>query len=336
MKSWVHLAVLLVSGLFATIGLHPAAAAPDKIAITDLEIGGDGAPELRTQLAKSIARGITDANATPVPLNLVLDILKATPRLIGCISTTCLARIGEKLGVYGFIRAKVGAEGADYSIELEFFDRSQLLHRVGVACSPCTIGELNTRIRKATAKLISAVSDASISVIIQTKPGDSKLAIDGEAVGSAPYKGMLTLGPHFIVATSPSGNSARLRVEVTTQTAATPIVINIGNATQTGIDAPNQRWKTWKWVSAGAAVLSLSGAFYLFSIDGEGTCNARSAECPMVKETTLATVGLTVIGLSLAATSAWMFWQDGQTGTSVSAQATINANQASVSLALCF
>ncbi len=328
----------VVIGLFATVGLHPAGASPDRIAIIDLNIGGDGAPELRAELAKSIARGITDTNATPVPLDTVLEILKTTPRLIGCISTTCLARIGEKLDVHGFIRAKIGSEGADYSIELELFDKSKLLHRIGVACSPCTLGELNTRLRKATTQLISAVIDAPISVLIRTKPSGSELAIDGEPVGPAPYKGVLAIGPHLIVATNPAGNSTRLRVEVTTETAATPIVINMGNTTEVGTDwpVPNQRWKTWKWASAGAAVLSLSGALYLFSIDGEGTCNVSDAECPMVKETTLGAVGLTALTLSLAGASAWMFWQDGKTGASISAQAAINVSNVSLSVALRF
>src|SRR5690606_25615840 len=145
-------------------------AKPAKVALVALEITGDGAPELRPQLAESIAAGLARARVDTVELATVQEALAPAPELLGCFSSTCLERIGDRVGADGFVRGRVRADGADYKVELELYDRAKLVHRLELACSVCTIGELNQLALELSVRLVAEASDAPVQVVIRTEP----------------------------------------------------------------------------------------------------------------------------------------------------------------------
>ena len=314
-------------------------AAPETIAVVGVEIGGDGAPELQTEFAESVVAGLEDAGTKTIPLETVLAALSSDPQLVGCTSTACLARIGEKLNVDGFVRVRIVAEGAAYSVVLELFSRTELLHRVARACPVCTFKEVNTVTREAARLLVTTASDAPVQVSIRTEPTVARLAIDGQDQGSSPFEGPLSLGPHLIVATTKDGTTIRQRIEVTEETATEPIIIKVGTPVTPKtiiIRETPGKYRTWKWVTVGAAVVAAGTGAYLLSVDGDPSCDTANAQCPELRDTKVA--GFVSLGVSaaLVGVASYMFWADSKSGRTVEASADVTAESAAVSMRVRF
>lgn len=308
----------LAAGLAVWCSAGPARALPRRVALLEVEIAGDGAPELRPQLAASIAAGLKSAKVGVIKPQRVAAVFEESPELAGCLSSTCLERIGKKTGADGFIRARISADGDDYKIELELYDRSQLINKLELPCSVCTIGELNQAAKVTTAKLLTDASDRPIHVTIRTEPSGAKLTIDGIARGAAPFDGPLAPGSHVIVAEGDGDHRIERRVLVTEASATEPIVIEMSPGTSGDdpsaepkvLDSGGSRLGTLKWVTAGAAVLALGTGATLVLLDGRGTCDGGNRECQRELNTGLAGVITAGGGVALGVAAAWMFWAD--------------------------
>ena len=293
-----------------------AVAQPRRVAVVAVEIGGDGAPELRPQLADSIAAGLREAKVKSVKLEAVQKALEGSPELIGCLSSTCLARIGEITRADGFIRARVSADGADYKIELELYSRDQLVNKLELPCSVCTIAELNQAARVTTAKLLANAPEEPVQVVIRTEPSGARLTIDGVSRGAAPFEGPLARGAHDIVAEVEGGGRVEQRIVVSEKSSTEPIVIQVGSSPAPPDDrepatfASPEVLGTLKWVTAGAAVAALGTGAIFIAIDGRGTCGESGRECMRELNTSLAGWITAGGGLALAMAAGWMFWSD--------------------------
>lgn len=290
----------------------PATAQPKKVAVVALEIGGDGAPELRPQLAESVAKGVRASGVATVELAAVLAALEPSPELVGCFSSTCLDRIGDKVKADGFVRGRVAADGADYTLELELYDRDQLVHRLELPCAVCTIAELNTLAEKTAQRLIVEARERPVSLVIRTEPSGAELTIDGLKRGAAPFEGPLPRGSHEVVAEVPGVGRIARRVEVTEKSGAEPIVIAIPGASIPDPDgsAGGSALGIGKWITAGASVAALGLGGVLLAIDGRPTCDDSRRECPDELDTAVA--GWVSLGVGAAAglAAGWMFYAD--------------------------
>lgn len=309
-----HIAGLCIAGL-AIASTGDALARPEKVAVVGVEIGGDGAPELRPQLVESIAAGLREAGVKTVELDAVQRALEGSPELLGCLSSTCLARIGELTGADGFVRAKVSADGADYTLELELYDRDQLVNKLELPCSVCTIGELNQVARVTTEKLLAHVPEKPVQVVIRSDPAGAKLTIDGVSRGSAPFEGPLAPGPHDIIAQVEGVGRVERRVVITESSSTEPIVVQVGPLRGSdGADPavlPRANYLgTLKWVTGGASVVALGTGALLIALDGRGTCDRPGRECQRELNTSLAGWITAGGGLALAVAAGWMFWAD--------------------------
>lgn len=289
-----------------------AVAAPKRVAVLGVAIGGDGAPELQIPLAESVAAGISGSGATAISLASARAAFREAPELVGCVSSTCLARLGERLGADGFIRGEVLAEGADYRVKLELFSQAEVIQRIEKSCPVCTIGELTT-LAEATAKLlVERASDSPIQVVIRTEPAGAELTIDGLSQGAAPFEGPLAPGPHLVVVRTSGGAVVRHRIEVDRATGAEPVVIRVPEAARTEPRPARGHvgFGRWKWGVAAVGAVALGGGVALIVIDGNRTCADASRPCPRVRDTRPAGIVSVGFGAALAAASAYMIWSD--------------------------
>lgn len=307
-------------------------AKPGKVALVALEISGDGAPELRTQLASSVVAGLVKAGVDAVELPDVLESLANAPELIGCISSTCLARIGDRIGADGFVRGRVFAEGANYTVALELYNRTELVNKLELPCTVCTINELNKLTSETASRLVADASDNPVQVVIRSEPSGADLTIDGLKRGAAPFEGPLPPGPHFVVAELSGVGTVRQRIEVTTDGAGEPIVLRIAPRLEASPDEPvdhdERRFGAWKWVTAGVAAAGIATGIALVALDGRPTCNGDGRVCRDLRDTALS--GWITLGVGVAAgvATGWMFYRDSQTDRSATLSVVPNARGA--------
>ncbi|MBI4508140.1 MAG: hypothetical protein HY698_00805 [Deltaproteobacteria bacterium] len=134
-----------------------ASAEPRRaVAVLDVVIEGDAPPELRESLERSMADGLGAAGWTVVSREETMQKLRGVPELVGCVTTTCLERIGPLVGARRFLRGRVEAAGASYTIELELLGADVDgggISRMERSCAVCTIGEANEAMSHAASEL---------------------------------------------------------------------------------------------------------------------------------------------------------------------------------------
>src|SRR5262245_19318757 len=101
---------------FSWLGIMPVHAG--KVAVLDVVIEGDAGPELRAQMERSRAGGLSAAEHEVIGRDAVARKLQTARDLASCVSTTCLERIGKLVGAERFVRARIDASGSSYTIEL--------------------------------------------------------------------------------------------------------------------------------------------------------------------------------------------------------------------------
>jgi hypothetical protein len=289
------------------------------VAIVALEITGDGPPELRAQMERSLAGGLAAAGLRVVALDAVLKALAPTPELIGCSSTTCLGRIGEKLGADFFVRAVVDATGSAYTLELELLSASvegAVVHRVERSCPVCTIRELDDVVSAAAGDLAALPGGEPVPIRIATTPPGAALRVDGEPVGLSPYEGMVAPGPHVITATLDGHGRAERSVTVTDdEGSARSFELPLAPTSASIDDGGSRRrpYRTWKWITAGAAGAAVVGGVALMAMDGRGSCakeDPGQTQCRQEYDTLVGGMIAVAAGAALGGTSYWMFRAD--------------------------
>lgn len=285
------------------------------VAILGLELTGDAAPELAPQLLRSLRGGLSTVGAKVVSLDDVQSALERHIELAGCVSTTCLRRLGELVKAQRFVRARVEATGAEYLLDIELLSPNAedgVVRRLEKACTICTITELNELTSQAAHELLAA-RDEAVSVVIATTPAGAALEIDGKKVGRTPWRGSLATGSHAVVARA----EGRAIVERTIEVAggsATPreyeLVLPDLARPVSGPEEPAGRFGAWKWVTAGGSLVLIAGGVTAVAIDSRKTCD--DATCPEQYRTLLGGAITIAVGVGLGAVSGTMFWDDAQ------------------------
>lgn len=314
----MRLAIPLIVALaqLAMSGRAAMAQSDTPVAILELELSGDAAPELRDRVVASIAEGVVASGADVITLDEVRAALEQEPNLAGCTSTTCLARIGEMVGAERFVRGNVQATGAAYTVTLELLTASKdvpAIGRVTEACTVCTMTELARRVKVAAEKLASGAG-SSTTVEITSQPAGAMLTIDGEPVGAAPFSGDLKAGEHTIAAAMPGYHAATQTVEIKAgQEATQRLAMTLIPEAPPESDAPID-YGIWKWVSAGGAIAAITTGVVLIAIDGGGTCTPDEGQrqCPKLRDTQTAGILTIGAGVGLGALSGWMFYKDSE------------------------
>jgi hypothetical protein len=320
---------LTVAAVTATATPAEARARP-RVAILEIQIEGDAAPELRDQLDKSLAGGLYAAGWDVLSRTAVAKKLEGTPELVGCMTTTCLEKLGEMIGTSRFVRVRVAATGAAYTVELELLasDVAGPIARLEKSCAPCTFDEANEMMSAAARQLREGAGD-KILVRVSSDPAGAVIELDGKALGVAPLDIEVLPGEHVFRAKLAGRTDALVTSAVEAQpggeaqlvalTLATPgggeadaghALGGGGGGADTG-DAGQHPYRLWKWAAAGSGAATLFSGLWLLSVDGDGIgCPPGPGQCPEHYETTAAGTLLSVTGVALGGVAVWMFIKD--------------------------
>lgn len=310
-------ALIFTIGLIAGVARadEPAADPERTVALVGIEITGDAAP-LRSQMQQSVRRGLESRGFQALDFEQVMHAIVDSPELIGCVSTTCLERIGKKVDAKRFLRMHVDGSGAAYTVVLELLSagvEGGVERRLERACTVCTIAELSEVVTDAAAELVAPTTVDKVPVTIVTRPEGALVSLDGREPVTAPLTTELEPGPHTIRATLRGHASAEQTLEIggdSQETQRFEIVLT----SLVRDDRAARPYKRLKWVTAGGAGAALLTGIILISIDGGGTCDleALQTECPREYDTMTGGLLTVVAGIGLGGVSGWMFWKDAQ------------------------
>jgi hypothetical protein len=333
LSRWLVLVVALV--LVGAVAPCAHAAGRPKVAVLEIRIEGDAAPELRDQLDKSLAGGLYAAGWDVISRASVAKRLEATPELAGCVTTTCLERLGDMLGTSRFVRVRVSATGAAYVVELELLAADVAtgpIARMEKNCAPCTFDEANEMMSQAAEQLREGAGD-KVVVRVTSEPPGAVVELDGKAIGVAPLEVEVLPGDHVFRAKLAGRADAVQNTTVAAQEGGDPQVVAItlagdavpagGGAAVGGSDEGARPFKVWKWAAAVGAVAAIGTGVYLLAIDGDGIdCPSGPGLCPEHKDTAVGGTVLTVVGVGLGGVATWMFLVDkpGERGAQVAAR----------------
>jgi hypothetical protein len=197
--------------------------------------------------------------------------------------------VADRATARRLLRARIEARGAHYRVEIELLGGETRgrprLRVMRQDCAVCTITELNRLLRQLTRQLLA-------ETVPPQAPGQTL------ALPASPSPQATALAPGREIPSAAPMPDAQPTISILA--ADTP---------------PSPRYRTWKWVTGGAAVAALAAGSWLLIKDGDPTCAAGAGrECPRVRDTGLAGMASLSAGFGLAAVSAWMFFQESERG----------------------
>jgi hypothetical protein len=219
-SSWMRhaLTLVIVGAALATAAPAHAGGKP-RVAVLEIRIEGDAAPQLRDQLDKSLAGGLFKAGWEVVTRTQVARKLEGSPELVGCSTTTCLEAIGEMVGTSRFVRVRVSATGAAYTVEIELLAADVAtgpIARMDKSCAPCTFDEANEMMSNAAAQLREGAGD-KVMVRVSSDPAGAVIELDGKALGVAPLELEMLPGDHVFRAKLAGRSDALVTASVSRQ-----------------------------------------------------------------------------------------------------------------------
>ncbi len=285
------------------------------IALVALDITGDAAPELKTQLEASIVRGLQDSGVRGASHEDVLAAARDKPELIGCTSTACLEQIGELVDAERFVRARVESNGAAYTIELELLspEGGAVERQVVEQCGVCTITELNQLAINAAHRLMSGASEGPLAIEILTNPPGARATIDGRELGPSPITETLPPGSYQLTLSMPGYVTATYDI-VVEPTTSEPQRFEFELAARALDRAPiihlkpEPRFSRWKWLTAGTAA-TLSTIAVIELARGSSSCDSADARCDDWSHRDWGLLSLAG-ALAVGGVSGWMFYAD--------------------------
>jgi PEGA domain len=307
--------------------LAPAAHAEKRprIAVLEVTIEGDAPPELRGQIGKSLGGGIYAAGYDVVDRDEVAARLRGARALVGCMSTTCLAKIATLVNAKKFIRARALAAGAAYTIELELYAPdapSGLVDRLERSCPVCTLREVNDLVSKAALELVNGRPPApeSSRVSILSRPPGARIEVDGVFLGDAPVEAELDSGQHLFHATLSGGYRAANVSHTLAPGERSEVILTLVAVSAPAAVEPS-RYGGWKWAAAGGSVAFIATGIALLAVDGSTTDCATGTPCKSVYATKGLGVTALIAGAALGGVATYLFFHD-RVETTVAASAT--------------
>lgn len=314
------LAGLTVS-LALAVGASPALAKHAQVAVISVELKGNVAPELRTQIERSITRGVKRARLRMVSAKRLRRALRKTPELQNCTSTACLQRLSEQTGATFFVKATIDGSGAAYTVGLELLSASpdnRVIAQKEIKCAVCTISDLSEKVATTTATLLTAKPKRPVDVVITSRPEGATLRIDDKDAGKSPYTGKLVPGQYRVTALLAGHKETEQTIEVKSDKEAPNRFVIIvpelpkKKPTKPPPPPPPRPYELLKFVTAGASFVAIVGGLVWIARDGDPACVVEPpvTQCMDLHDTgTLGKVTLGV-GIGLAAVSAWMWIKD--------------------------
>ena len=310
MRAAGGLAVALSISLAAAAARAQPPAGGRTVGVLEVEVAGDGSDELRGQVSAALAAAVTSAGATLIGQDRIGPVVARDKELAHCLSSTCLEKLGERIGAKEMLRAHIAASGNIYELDLELLSPTAeggLAGRVQRTCSVCTVSELSQMVATAATDLLTGRA-GGVDVEIVCKPQGAEIAIDDQPHGPGPVKVKLAPGRHRVVARLDGHTNAFKVIEVTSTVGDQRFELVLAPAAVLG--EQGRPYRTLKWVTAGSAAAALVAGAVLLVVDGNGTCGGGGEECPMEYDTRAAGLLGLAVGVAAGGASAWMFARD--------------------------
>ena len=309
----LSVSVSLAIAVAAAAAAHAQPAAGERrVAVLTVEVAGNASDELRGQVSAALAAAVTGAGATLVGEDKIAAIVARDKELAQCLSSTCLEKLGAKVGVKELLRVHVSASGNIYELDLELLSPAAeggLAGRVQRTCSVGTVSELSQMVASAASDLLAGRTDGGVDVEIVCKPEGAHIAVDDKSHGQGPVKVKLAPGRHRIVARLDGHTNAFKVIEVSSQVGDQRFELVLAPAGLLG-DGDDRPYRTLKWITAGSAAAALVTGALLLVVDGNGTCGGGADQCPMEYDTRTAGLFGLAVGVAAGGASAWMFARD--------------------------
>jgi len=307
---WLALASLLA--------LPSAWAKRPRIAVLELTIEGDAPAEIRAKMEISLAGGLYSAGYDVVGRAEVAKKLRGARELVGCTTSTCLAKIRPLVGAEKFVRARVESQGSSFTVSLELYAPDApggLMRRQEQSCAVCTINEANDLMSALATAIFEERKPEKVALLVESVPPGAEVHVDGAALGTAPVQTEVEPGLHTVRAELSGRASAEEKVTVEAGSPgrrlslALPALRSDRPVDQT----PHSRFGAWKWVAVGGGAAALAGGVALIAINGRLTdCPDDGTACHSQYQTIAPGVVLAGAGLALGGLAVYMFMNDAQ------------------------
>ncbi len=280
----------------------------------------DKAPDPQTAEAvqKKIQTALGRESFAMVPRSAVETYAKD---IANCLTdVACLRTAGQKFGVEFVLWADTIKQGGGWKVEVHLRDAATgtELGRQTAECASCTIEGLLPKVGESTGTLAGNASSRDRGELeVRSNPSGAQVLIDGQILGTAPYKQALLSGPYALVVRKPGYVDYTEQIEVK---AGGPIVID---ATLVDRDAQlepspsltprpsrlagEQKRPMWRYAAGGAAIGASAlligfgiSAFVQNGVVLDGQCPASLGTLRCQFGTVVPGIGLTVAGAVLA------------------------------------
>ncbi|MCR9160769.1 MAG: PEGA domain-containing protein [Nannocystaceae bacterium] len=270
------------------------AADPQSIVVAEPTLDGEWPGLSSADAAAAIAAGL-DGEGLSV----------STDDGFSCESAQCWSDRAGDLGVPYILHATVSVLDRDATVRLEVYGASggALLASGESSCEVCADNEVREILTSAAALLrprVLALGERQTPVVIETTPTGAQVIVDGEVVGTSPYRGTLEPGARGIVITAPGYLPRQLeRFAEPGQTQVLDVVL------EERVDARPPAVLYAGIGSLGAGVGLLAAGAVFVAVDGKpvgSTCDNGGRDlngrCPRMYDTRLGGIAMLSIGAS--------------------------------------
>lgn len=268
-------------GLVATVLAFSPEGEARPLGVAPVSVEGKAPKDLADKAGARISERMSEFSPTQVELDP------------GCADAGCYQSAASQAGVGALIQVKMTAEARDYILDTRLIDGStgEVLRSDENFCEICTYEEALEALDQQLSNLVGPVQTAltapeaepTAKLRIVSRPADAVVRVDGEVVGSTPYEGEVSAGPHEI-SLSKEGYAA------TTET------LELAEGSDRALDLKLRKkrgnaklFRTLGWAGVGASVPLLATGIALIvldenphkksctgdSVDVNGTCEFR-------------------------------------------------------------
>jgi hypothetical protein len=259
-----RLLVLLTWGVCVLLTETAWAAAPDGAAVAVLppQLEGEFEAHEVSQMEETVEQGLARSELSVVSVS---DVRAVAPD--GCGEADCAKRVAATLGVAMLLRTFVEEDGRDYVLRVEVLagDTGEVLQKREATCDICGSAEVSEQLSNEAAALVPFIveyTQGRAILEVQSDPPGARVKVDGQEVGTTPYKGEVLHGERSIEI-SKRGFTVRELERVVGKGTTTLVTVEL-DAVQEAKVGPHP---VWGWLPLGLGVGAVGAGITLIAIE---------------------------------------------------------------------
>lgn len=133
-----------------------------------------------------------------------------------CTTPPCWAGVAQGESATHVLSTQVTVIDRDVELRLEVLDGSNgaLVASGETSCEVCSDSEVREMVTAAAAQLrprLEALLTLQSTIVVESRPADAEVIVDGESLGRTPFRGAVGPGPHEVVVVADGYHPAELR-----------------------------------------------------------------------------------------------------------------------------